>query len=183
MIQAKPARRPCSVPVRSLPVLFLVFTAGGAFAASICNYDNIAATAPASRFTDNGDGTVTDQATRLQWKRCSEGQTWSGGTCTGRLISYRWQQALQHADTAIDAGKSDWRLPNIKELTSIVEEACIRPAIDLSVFPAAPDDGYWSSSPAAAIPDKAWRTNFYYGDIQPYGKGYDSRVRLVRGGQ
>jgi len=61
----------------------LALCAGGALAEQGCNYDSIPATAPASRFTDNGDGTVTDQATGLQWKRCSEGQDWSGGTCTG----------------------------------------------------------------------------------------------------
>ena len=123
--------------------------AGPAAAKQTCKYDSIAATAPASRFTDNGDGTVTDKATGLQWKRCSEGQEWNGATCTGSAARHTWQQALQRADTATYAGKSDWRLPNIKELASIVEQACDWPSIDLGAFPATQTRDYWSSSPNA----------------------------------
>jgi hypothetical protein len=59
-------------------------------AQATCNYASIVATAPASRFTDNGDGTVTDTATGLQWKRCSEGQSWDGATCSGTATNYYW---------------------------------------------------------------------------------------------
>ena len=96
--------------------LCLALVAAGASADQTCKYSSIPATAPASRFTDNGDGTVTDKVTALQWKRCSEGQTWSGGTCTGSATVGGWQWALQRADVASYAGRSDWRLPNIKEL-------------------------------------------------------------------
>jgi len=161
---------------------FLALFAGNVLAAQVCKYDSIPATAPASRFTDNGDGTVTDQATGLQWKRCSEGQDWSGGTCTGNAAGYNWQQALQRADTASFAGRDDWRLPNVNELTSIVEEACYDPAIDLGVFPAIPSNRYWSSSPSANFAGNAWFVGFYYGD-DGSAMGYGFQVRLVRGGQ
>ena len=78
--------------------------AAGVAAAQTCKYSSIPATAPASRFTDNGDGTVTDKATGLQWKRCSEGQAWSGGTCTGEATNQVWPAALQLADVASYAG-------------------------------------------------------------------------------
>ncbi|MBP8284334.1 MAG: DUF1566 domain-containing protein, partial [Chromatiaceae bacterium] len=104
--------------------LCLALVAAGAAAAQTCKYGSIPATAPASRFTDNGDGTVTDRATGLQWQRCSEGQTWSSGTCTGTATGHTWQVALQLAEAASYAGQSDWRLPNINELASIVEQAC-----------------------------------------------------------
>jgi hypothetical protein len=68
----------------------LLLAAGPAAAQQVCKYDSIAATAPASRFTDNGDGTVTDTATGLQWKRCSEGQSWDGATCSGTATNYYW---------------------------------------------------------------------------------------------
>lgn len=120
--------------------LFLL-GAGPELAAKTCKYDSIAATAPASRFTDNGDGTVTDKATGLQWKRCSEGQTWGASTgCTGTATRHGWQQALQLADVATYAGKDDWRVPNVKELASIVELACYDPAIDLQSFPGTPNE-------------------------------------------
>jgi hypothetical protein len=148
-----------------------------------CKCDSITATAPASRFTDHGDGTVTDLATGLQWKCCSEGQIWSGGTCTGTPTTHTWQQALQLADAARYAGQDDWRLPNIKELSSIVELACHSPAIDLAVFPGTIPSEFWSSSPYASSSDGAWYVYFYEG-LDGYGlKDFDNHVRLVRGGQ
>jgi hypothetical protein len=163
--------------------LCLALGAAGAAAAQTCNYASIPATAPGSRFTDNGDGTVTDRATALQWQRCSQGQAWSSGTCTGTATTHTWQVALQLAEAASYAGRSDWRLPNIKELASIVEQACYNPAIDLAVFPGTPSSYFWSSSPLAGGTDLAW---FVY-----FGSGFDgynfkynvSQVRLVRGGQ
>jgi len=122
--------------------LGLLAAYGGALA-QVCDYSSIEATAPADRFIDNGDGTVTDEGTGLQWKRCSEGQTWTGATCTGPAtqffgLSDGWKQALQLANSAVYAGKSDWRVPNVKELASIIEQACHSPAVDIAVFPATP---------------------------------------------
>lgn len=163
--------------------LLLTLVTANVPAAQACKYESIRATAPASRFTDNGDGTVTDQATGLQWKRCAEGQSWSGGTCTGTASTPTWQQALQLADTASFAGHGDWRLPNIKELSSIVERACYAPAIDLAVFPATPLSWYWSASPYVRNSDGAWFVDFTNGSDGMEGKGVNGRVRLVRGAQ
>ena len=158
--------------------------AGGALAAQTCKYDSIPATAPASRFTDNGDGTVTDKATGLQWKRCSEGQTWYGGTCTGNATSHTWQQALQLADGASYAGKDDWRLPNIKELASIVERACYDPAIDLGGLSGYAVEPFWSSSPNAYSADYAWVVDFDYGNdgYNDKSDGYQRPVGARRTG-
>lgn len=60
-------------------------------------------------FTDNNDGTVTDNATRLMWQQADNGQTMN------------WQQALAYAENATIAGHSDWRLPTAKELQSIID--------------------------------------------------------------
>ena len=165
--------------------LCLALAAGSALAAQTCKYDSISATAPASRFADNGDGTVTDKATGLQWKRCSEGQTWDGATCTGWATTHIWQQALQLAEGASYAGKGDWRLPNIKELGGIVEQACSDLAIDLAVFPGPGTPGYWfwSSSPYAYSAAYAWVVDFSGGQDARYIKNSDYFVRLVRGGQ
>jgi hypothetical protein len=160
-----------------------LLAAGPAAAQQVCKYDSIAATAPASRFTDNGDGTVTDTGTGLQWKRCSEGQTWNGGTCIGSATNHVWQQALQLAEAASYAGKDDWRLPNVKELASIVELACYNPAINSTTFPATPAYYYWSSSPYAHGPAGAWYVYFHFGLDGHFSKTNVSRVRLVRGGQ
>ena len=58
---------------------------------------------------DNGDGTITDQATGLMWSRADSG------------TAYDWRGALEYAEEAVLAGHDDWRLPNAKELQSIVD--------------------------------------------------------------
>jgi len=164
--------------------LCLALGAASSPAAQTCQYDSIPATAPGSRFVDFGDGTVGDKATGLQWKRCSEGQTWSGSTCTGIASSHTWQAALQLAEGASDAGRSDWRLPNIKELASIVEQACVSPAIDLAAFPGTASAGYWSSSHLADDPISVLVERFDYGDDVSDSVGiFGYCIRLVRGGQ
>jgi len=163
-----------------MPVLALVV--GGACGAQTCKYDSIAATAPASRFTDHGDGTVTDQATGLQWKRCTEGQTWSGGRCTGTPSGYAWPQALQRAAAVSFAGKGDWRLPNYQEAIAIVEEACSAPAVDAAVFPATRADWYWTSSPELDDARYTWALNFDDGEVSEIPVWDRHWIRLVRGG-
>lgn len=60
-------------------------------------------------FVDNGDGTVTDRATGLTWQKADSGR------------GMNWQEALDCAENLKLAGHDDWRLPNAKELQSIVD--------------------------------------------------------------
>lgn len=74
-------------------------------------------------FVDNGDGTITDKATSLMWQKADDG------------IARDWKDALAYAENAEMAGYTDWRLPNAKELQSIVDysrspQATNSPAID-----------------------------------------------------
>lgn len=165
---------------RTLAALLLVGASGAC--AQTCRND-IPATAPDERFTANGDGTVSDAATGLRWKRCSEGQAWDGATCTGSATTHTWQAALQLADSASDAGSSDWRLPNKNELESLVELRCSSPAINATFFPATPSNWSWSASPSAYDSYYAWNVNFYNGYVYNSNKGNAKHVRLVRAGQ
>ena len=144
-----------------------------------CN-ENAIETAPESRFTINNNQTVTDQATGLIWKRCSQGQ--SGDSCAGSASEFTWTQALQAAQAEVFANQSDWRLPNIKELTSIVEYACRSPAINLTVFPNTPQN-FWSASPDTNDADFAWGVFFGNGIVSSLDRFNGRSVRLVRGGQ
>ncbi len=76
-------------------------------------------------FHDNGDGTITDHATGLMWQKVDSGQ------------GMDWGHALSYAANLKLAGHTDWRLPNAKELQSIVDYTRI-PACrsDLSNQPA-----------------------------------------------
>lgn len=69
-------------------------------------------------FTDNGDNTVTDQATALMWMKDDSGALNAGGDADGALT---WEEALEWAENLEYGGYSDWRLPNAKELQSIVD--------------------------------------------------------------
>lgn len=69
-------------------------------------------------FHDNGDGTITDNATGLIWMQLDSGHLKAGKKADGRL---NWPEALKWAEELTFAGRSDWRLPSVKELQSIVD--------------------------------------------------------------
>jgi hypothetical protein len=144
---------------------------------------------PDSDFADAGSGTVRHIPTGLIWKRCAEGQDWNGSTCTGAAAGYTWEQAFARS-TAVNAGtqgwnagQTDWRVPNQKELRAIVERGCYNPSINATQFPATPASYFWSGSPNAGNSDYAWGVDFYGGLDYWYYRYGAFRVRLVRAGQ
>ncbi|NEX17212.1 MAG: hypothetical protein C1943_11405 [Halochromatium sp.] len=174
-------------------LLFIVCygaTASLAVAEQTCKYDSIRATAPASRFADNGNGTVTDKVTGLQWKRCAEGRSWDArsNACTGNLLPMPWPVALEHSTAVEYAGHDDWRIPNYSELSSIVERACHWPAFNIDVFPTAALElrdrhRYWTSSPAPLGGQQGyiWTMLVDNGVLQSWGMGAAEASLLVRG--
>lgn len=143
-------------------------------------------TTPTSDFIDNKDGTVTHKTTGLTWMRCSMGQTWTGLACSGTASTYTYDTAI--ALKSNFAGHSDWRLPNIAELQTIVERENINPAINTAMFPNIniPTNGYsvfWSSSPLVETTKEAWTAYFYDGTIINNFRWDSFSVRLVRASQ
>lgn len=147
----------------------------------------IPATTPTGDFTlDDINGTAYHKKTGLTWKRCAEGQSWDSANkiCTGTASGYTWSQALQRGPAiGTFASFSDWRLPNLKELHSIVEQRNWNPAINATVFPDTPSFYFWSASPYAPYVSYAWLVLFSNGDYFATVKGYNYAFRLVRGGQ
>jgi hypothetical protein len=96
-------------------------------------------------YVDNGNGTVTDQSTGLVWEKA--------GSATGM----DWEAALARCQSATTGGHSDWRLPNIRELQSLVDLSRYNPALD-PVFSDACSVGctYWSGSTGAWDTNRAW---------------------------
>jgi hypothetical protein len=120
---------------------------------------------------------VTDSKTGLIWQRCSAGQSWSAGTstCTGTAATYTHEAALSFAKT-----QTGWRLPNVKELSSITDKSRSNPAIDVTAFPATPSSWFWTSSPYAGDAAGAWNVDFNDGGVYDGSRSYGSQVRLVR---
>ena len=137
-------------------------------------------TTPNDNFEAVTTSTLLDTTTDLVWRRCAEGQTWDGSTCSGEAVKYTWQQALQLAHEASNEDLLGWRLPNVKELATITERDCVRPAINSSLFPATPPDDFWTSTPSADDPDRAWVVAFFNASHSIKEKDRFIYVRLVR---
>ena len=164
-------------------ITLMMLFAASSYTYALCD-SNIARTAPDSRYELlNSNSEVKDTQTKLIWQRCSLGQAWDGTSCKGSAATYNWTNALQ---TAKNIG-SGWRLPNVKELNSLVEQACYEPAINETYFPNTDSSiysSYWSSSPVARASDTAWIVNFKSGINDYFGTKNNSRyVRLVRSSQ
>ena len=122
------------------------------------------------RFVDNGDGTVTDNCTGLMWQK----DTGNDG------FSLTWCAALVYCERARLAGHDDWRLPNVRELQSIVDYGRRSPSIDPVVGALA--GRYWSSTSNVDGPDLAWFVYFLDGEIFVSSKDIDGLVLAVRSG-
>lgn len=149
-----------------------------------CFRDNMASTAPSSRFQKHDDGTVTDQETGLMWRVCVEGL--KGKNCDkGKALEPSWGGALTYVSSLNGegfAGYKDWRLPNIRELASLLELQCAHPAINLEIFPSTPPAHVWSSSPYHFYTHYSWFVDFDSGQINTTERVKPKQLRLVRGG-
>ena len=105
------------------------------------------------RFVDNGDGTVTDNCTGLMWQK----DTGNRGN------PLHWCDALAYCEVLSLGGHDDWRLPNVRELQSIVDYGRTSPSIN-PVFGAL-SSSYWSSTSLAGIPVYAWHVSFQVGIV------------------
>jgi len=123
-------------------------------------------------FVDNGDGTVTDTSTGLRWQQA----TGNNG------VEMTWKAALAYCENLSLAGFTDWRLPTIKELSSLVDLSSSSPTTDPN-FRDTKSDYYWSSSTYANYTRFAWYVDFGNGTGYNYLKSDRHYVRAVRGGQ
>ena len=139
------------------------------------------AVAAAPVYQDNGDGSVTDKATGLIWQKCSRGQN-NDASCSGTTTKANWSTALTYCNTLSLAGKT-WRLPNIKELKSIVDrKKASGAAIDTTAFPATVADYYWSASAHVPGTTNAWSVGFNGGGVFADFKASFLYVRCVATG-
>ena len=167
---------------RNLTIIAALTFTASASAFAQCN-SAIQATSPATQFVIHDNATVTDTTTGLQWKRCAEGYRWDNNTCAEDAQvtkTYSWSEALTSTAKHEFAGFNDWRMPNKIELASIVEYSCYEPAINGSVFPGTPADGFWSNTPNYFNLSFAWAIHFAHGEHTTTRKTNPFFVRLVR---
>ncbi|MFI3299485.1 MAG: DUF1566 domain-containing protein [Rikenellaceae bacterium] len=126
-----------------------------------------------NKFVDNGDGTVSDNATGLMWAKCDNGE------------GVEWVEALVFAKESALAGYSDWRLPNVKELQSIVDYSkapsskSYEAAIDARFFECTPtvneagdsDFGYYWTGTSACFRKGA---PFYFAWYVAFGRAVNN---------
>jgi hypothetical protein len=144
----------------------------------------------AAPYTISADGLeVTDQATGLVWRRCAEGMSLIRGVCGGLIAPLSHENALMHATSVASSSGKAWRLPNLKELSSLADRSGALPAIDSLAFPgtAVIDNAsswFWSSTPDTAFPGTAKIVDFRTGRVSGGGLSRSSAiaVRLVRDG-
>ncbi|MBP8291952.1 MAG: DUF1566 domain-containing protein [Caldilineaceae bacterium] len=133
---------------------------------------------PAPRFVDNQDQTITDALTGLTWTKNAETPGYNLFTCSATNITINWQQALDHVaclNSRNYLGHNDWRLPNIVELESLVNNE--QPGSDdwleaqgfVNVW-----GSYWSSTtvvaPQIAPGEVAHGVNFLTNETRVTGK-------------
>jgi hypothetical protein len=128
----------------------------------------------------SGDRVVVDTVTGLVWQGCSKGQV--GDSCAGTSTTSDWQSALSYCDGLSWGGYDDWRLPNVSELQSIVDNRRTAvPSINIYAFPNTPTTLYWSSSSYASNGSLAWCVTSSGGSVNYiYSKTNNYSARCVR---
>jgi hypothetical protein len=141
------------------------------------------------------NGTVYDQKSGLMWKQCHEGRM--GPQCSEPSIPgfstnmtspsefANWLSIVNDKPDTLGAGFSDWRIPTVKELASLVDRCIMSPkapAINISVFPESKPIKYISSTAKANHSNSYWYVDFAGGTVafEPPNSHY---LRLVRAGQ
>lgn len=143
---------------------------------------------PAARFHDNGDGTIADTLTGLVWLRDANCLASAGirGARKGtvKLTAAASFIAAINAGTnaACGAGQSDWRLPNVNEMESLVNAGAPNPGIWLAGGPFTNVAGsYWTSTRSARNTSAAWTVRMDDGLVNPRLASTAARVWPVRG--
>ncbi len=124
-------------------------------------------------FTDNGDGSVTNNITHLLWQKEVDN------------TQRRWKEADQYCEDLTLAGKDNWHLPTARELKNLAIPGKEKPSINTTFFPGTPSAPFWTRSPAdAGVPtpsaDYGVAVNFHFGDLEsPLYKSKPCYVRCI----
>jgi len=122
------------------------------------------------------NGVVSDSNTNLEWQ-----DDYSDNN--NSIKQTTWQNAIDYCENLNLDGKSDWRLPNLNELTSLVDDTKYNPSIN-EVFQNSNSNFYWSSTSSNSYDNVyPWFVSFYGGYQYYYTEDTSYYVRCVRAGQ
>lgn len=147
------------------------------------------------QYEDSGSGTVRDLVTGLEWEKLGD-----DGSIHDQDDTYTWYGAFTQKIAALNAnggfaGHTDWRLPNRRELESLVLPSAVAPAIDAAFHEDCQSScnglgcactaslEYWTSTSYQRTPSQAWQIGFHSGIVSPADKSSLRRVRAVREGR
>ena len=135
---------------------------------------------PSPRFTDNGNGAVTDNLTGLIWTKdadCDGKKTWNNA------LSYC--NALANGTCGLSDGSvaGDWRLPNVRELYSLIDYGTTYPALPTGHPFTNVGDWTWVATTVANTTTLAWDVSLHGGSVFYYDKDNILHAWCVRGGQ
>lgn len=168
-------------------------TAGSVITCAGTGHDGELQKGAARSFTDNGDGTVTDNLTGLMWEKQSD-----DGTIHDKDNTYTWDNTFASKvatlNSTVFAGHNDWRVPNVVELLSLVSYGTLNPstfgafntscAASCTVLTCSctRSDYTWSSSTNQFNSTFAWYVNFNSGYTNGGLKTNSWGFRAVRAG-
>ena len=121
---------------------------------------------------------VIDLKNRVEWLKCSVGQVWENENCIGDPIKITLNDAQNLTDQVSIQLGGEWRLPDKKELMSLICKVCNKAKIDESLFPETPAEIFWTSQRNWWSPKFFWSVNFFTG--YTYGRFVPEKKLFVR---
>ncbi len=136
---------------------------------------NIANAQPVRMQILSNESELLDTYTGLIWKRCPQGQTWNEKVCTGAPSKFSFDAAM-----VLTENPSGWRIPNVKELFSIVRKTERDTPSDLDILVEKHTDFFWTSTPNGANSLSIWSVDFSFGSTLPALRQASHQVHMVR---
>jgi len=131
---------------------------------------------PSPRFTvgtNDAVNCVTDNLTGLVWARNAY-----------MTVKLGWTSAIAYCEGLNYGGYTDWRLPNIREMQSLIDYGRYNPALPAGhPFISVQLGGYWTSSSGTGSPSNGWKVQIPNGNVNYETKTATGYVWPVRGGQ
>ncbi len=136
--------------------------------AGVCHYENgFYSDSIDGPYYDHGNGTVSDIKTGLLWQQ------------TEAPLQYSWDRAIAYCDNLTLADYTDWRLPDLCQLQSLLDRSQT-PKINTTYFPNAQMRPYWSWDVVSYNPNYAWYADFSNAYVGSGYQVYENCVRCVR---